>query len=356
MAAAGIKGGLHVESLGAPIKRLLAKLKGQASEEDLALLSEYCSVRDMARIYDSLNSDQSAEAIWEELRAALLARKEKQMAKQRELVDREKALTALKDETAADDEEEERLRQEAEDRKRKKDAKRARKEAEAAAAAEEEERLRLEAEAAEAERLEAERAAEEDAKAEERRRKKDEKKRKLREEEERLAKQRAEEEARSKRDQRKEWEDFVASHPLEYSESAVQEIQQKAKTENQDGLAPRATLAATEELLNRTYTPYCPHCHAKYSKPPPEWDCSMCLRKFRQHVKCWQPDDKSPNCAVCKRGIGRFSRHHCRCCGRSCCGACTDYQAKITSVGYNSPVRVCKQCVDELGTVQQAGQ
>jgi hypothetical protein len=356
-AAAGIRGGVHIDSLGAPVKRLLAKLRGSVSEEDLKLLSEFVSVKDMARIFDSLNSDRSAESIWEELRAALLARKEKQLAKNREMNEREAALNAMKDETAADEEEEERLRKEAEARKAKKAEKKARKEAEAAAAAEEEERLRLEAEAAEAERLEAERLAEEEAAEKARKAKKEEKKRKLKEEEERLAKARADEAAKSKRDQRKEWEDFVASHPLEYSDSAGQEIQQKSRAENnEDGLAPKPTLAASADLLNRTWTPYCPHCHAKYSKPPPEWDCSMCLRKFRQHVKCWQPDDKANNCAVCKRGIGRFTRHHCRNCGRCVCGPCSDYNAKITSVGYNSPVRVCRQCVDELGTVQQAGQ
>lgn len=351
------RGTIRFEDLGAPIQRLFKSMAGKISEDDMALVQEYVSVKDMAKIFQELGSDRGAEAIWAELREALLARKRKQLEKQAEYDDRAKALLA---EQVAEEEaeaEEERLRQEAAEKaKRKAEKRKAKAEAAASAAAEEEERLRLEAEQAEAERLEAERAEEEARAEEERRHKKDEKKRKRKEEEERLLKERddAEKKKSSKRDHKKDWEDFVASHPLEYSESAIQEIQQKPKQENQDGLAPRATLAASTELLSRTFTPYCPVCHAKYSKPPPEWDCSMCLRKFRQHVKCWQPDDKTPNCMVCKKSVGRFTRHHCRNCGRVCCSTCTDFQAKITSIGYNSPVRVCRQCVDELGTVRPA--
>jgi hypothetical protein len=322
------KGTIRFEDLGAPIQRLFKQVKG-ISEEDMALVQEFVSVKDMAKIFQELGSDRGAEAIWAELRAALLARKEKQMAKQSDYDARAAELEAQRQREAEEEAEEERLRLEEEEKAKKKADKRRKKaEAAAAAAAEEEERLRLEAEAAEAERLEQERLAEE---------------------------ARIAEKKNKKRDTKKEWEDFVASHPLEYSESAIQEIQQKPKETNDDGLGPRQTLAASTELLTRTWTPYCPHCHAKYSKPPPEWDCSMCLRKFRQHVKCWQPDDKTPNCMVCKKSVGRFTRHHCRNCGRVCCGGCTDYQAKIVALGYSSPQRVCRQCVDELGTVRPAG-
>jgi hypothetical protein len=345
---------IRFEDLGAPIQRLFRDMKGKITEDDMALVQEFVSVKDMAMIFQQLGTDRGSEAIWNELRAALLLRKEKLRAKQMELEDRERQLQGLNAEADADAAEEEQRRADEERARRKAEKRRRKAEEAAAAAAEAEERERLEreaeeaaaAEAAEQARLDAEAAA-----AAEKKRRKQEKLRKLQEEEARLQAQLADERKAAKRNQKKEWEDFVATHPLEYSESAIQEIKQKPKEETEAAALPRPTLAASAELLNRSWTPFCPHCNAKYSKAPPEWDCTMCLRKYKQRVKTWQPDEKADCCGVCKCGVGRFTRHHCRNCGRVVCGKCSDYRAIIAAIGYTTPVKVCKQCVEELGSI-----
>ena len=110
--------------------------------------------------------------------------------------------------------------------------------------------------------------------------------------------------------------------------------------------------AADKELMSRTYTPKCPHCQARFSKPPKEWDCPMCLRRYRNRIKCWQPDDEAPKCGCCSCSVGRFSRHHCRNCGRVVCGKCSEHRALIPSIGFeDSPVKVCSQCLSALASV-----
>ena len=102
---------------------------------------------------------------------------------------------------------------------------------------------------------------------------------------------------------------------------------------------------ATAELLNRVYTPKCPSCGAKYAKPPAEWDCPICARRLQMKVKCWQPDEEAVVCAICKVGVGRFSRHHCRNCGRVVCGQCSLNKAVIPALGFkDAPVKVCNDC------------
>ena len=353
---------IRFEDLGEPVQKLLKALhKGNGdqgvSDEDMSLL-EYIAVRDMVKIYQEMGSDDNkAEDIWNELKTALIARREKANRKNRELEERARDIES---ERTAAEEEAARLQQEQEEeaaaaeKRRRKEERRKRRAAEAAAAAAEEERAALDAEAAEAEAAAAEeeeaRAAEEEAarqRREARRKRREEKARRLAEEAAALEQEQvaAREERKRKRNQKSEWDNYVATHPLEFQSSAPTAIEQQRRDDI--GQMTRAALA-DEGLLNRIYTPQCPNCHAKYSKPPNEWDCPMCLRKFRQHVKCWQPDDAS-NCGVCECSVGRFTRHHCRSCGRVVCGKCSDLKVEIPQIGFKgTPVRACKQCVAQL--------
>ncbi len=341
---------IRFEDLGEPVQKLLRSLRGSVSDEDLSLF-EYVAVKDMAKIYQEMAEERVAAEIWAELKQALVSRREKAERKARELEDRERSLT---DQQAAAEaeaarlaaDEEARKAQEAEDaeRRRRKEEKRRKKAEEAARNADAE----AQAAFAEAERIAREeeeaRLAEEAeaaAKAEAKRKRREEKARRLAEEAEALRQEREEAERgrRQKRNHQKEWEDYVASHPLEFTRDTSQAIAQ-VKVQRDTKPPP----SATDKLLSRTYTPQCPNCHAKYAKPPPEWDCPMCLRKFRQRIKTWQPDEHSDNCMVCSTGVGRFTRHHCRNCGRVVCGKCSDHRAVIPALGFKDPVKVCAEC------------
>uniref|UniRef100_A0A7S1R5E3 FYVE-type domain-containing protein n=1 Tax=Neobodo designis TaxID=312471 RepID=A0A7S1R5E3_NEODS len=349
---------IRFEDLGEPVQKLLKALhkgKGEkgVSDEDMSLL-EYIAVRDMVKIYQEMGADDGrAEEIWNELKTALIARREKADRKRRELEERAKDIES---ERTAAEEEAARLQAEhdaeaeAAEKRRRKEERRKRRAAEAAAAAAEEERAALEAAEAEAEAQRAEEeAAEEEARQrrENRRKRREEKARRLAEEAAALEQEQvaAREERKRKRNQKSEWDNYVATHPLEFQSAAPTAIEQQRRDDI--GQMGRAALA-DDGLLNRIYTPQCPNCHAKYSKPPAEWDCPMCLRKFRQHVKCWQPDDTS-NCGCCNCSVGRFTRHHCRSCGRIVCGKCSDFKVEIPSIGFKgTPVRACKQCLSQL--------
>ena len=352
---------IRFEDLGEPVQKLLRALhKRQGSDmtnEDMSLL-EYIAVKDMVKIYQEMGAtDDRAEEIWNELKAALIARRDKSERKIREqderLKDIESERAQAADEARALQEEQEREAAEAEKRRRREE-RRKRKAAEAAETAAEEERQRLEAEAAEAaaaaEAEEAERAAAEEEsqrRRDERRKRREDRARRLAEEAAALEQEQAaaKEERRRKRDQKSEWNNYVASHPLEFQGTTAAPI---AVEQTKKEVVMQRTQLADDSLLNRLYTPQCPSCHAKYSKPPPEWDCPMCLRKFRQHVKCWQPDD-IPNCGVCNCSVGRFTRHHCRNCGRVTCGKCSDFKVEIPALGYKgTPVRACSQCLAQL--------
>lgn len=341
------------------MQKLLRQIRGGVSEEDMSLF-EYVSVKDMAKIYQEMGTDKRAQEIWEELKASLLARREKAERKMRELEGRQVELSAERDAAEAEAarlaaEEAARVAAEEEEaakRKRKEEKKRKKAEEAARNAQAEDERTAAEAEAAEIERLAREEeqriAAEQQAlreKADAKRRRREDKARRLAEEQEALRKEQEENEGsrRRSRNQRKEWEDYVASHPLEFTKETKQEIVQ-IKKEFDSKPPPSADV----QLLSRTYTPQCPNCHAKYAKPPPEWDCPMCLRKFRQRIKTWQPDDNSDSCMCCGAGVGRFSRHHCRNCGRVVCGGCSEAKAVIPSLGFKDPVKCCKDCTKQF--------
>lgn len=353
---------IRFEDLGEPVQKLLRSLHGgkgaeSVSADDMSLL-EFIAVKDMVKIYTEMSTDRHAEEIWQELKASLLARRKKAEEKAQNINER---AAQLEQERLQAEEDARRLAEEqaeadalAEKRKRKEERRRLRA-AQAAAEAEEADRQRLEAELElankQAAEEEAARAAEEEAaqkKREDKKRRREEKARRLREEAEALEMEKnAEIETRGRpRNQKREWDDYVAAHPLEFQAPAPIVMQQTKKAETGEGLG-RIDLADMS-LLNRTYTPQCPSCHAKYSKPPAEWDCPMCLRKFRQHIKCWQPDDVS-NCMCCQKSIGRFTRHHCRYCGRVACGTCTDFKVTIPSLGYkDTPVKACIDCMKQL--------
>lgn len=337
---------IRFEDLGEPVQRLLKSIKGGLQEEDMALL-EYVSVKDMARIYGEMSSDRQATEIWEELRAALQERRDKAERKQRELQKRSEDLDQqrLAEEAAARQAEEQERRDaeaaELERKKRKEERRRRREEAAAAEAAEEAQREEERLAAEEAQREEEERQAAEEAEKKKRdakRRRREARARELQEEEEALAQERAKA-SKKKTDQKKEWAEYVAQHPLDFAE-APQHIEQ-VSVERTTKAPPKIT----DDLLNRSYTPKCPNCAAKFSKPPSEWDCPMCLKRMKQRIKCWQPDDDTPNCMVCKGIIGRFSRHHCRNCGRLVCSKCAENKALIPQLGFKDPVKVCTDCV-----------
>jgi len=335
---------IRFEDLGEPVQRLLKGLKGGVTEEDMALL-EYVAVKDMKIIYEKMSSDAHATEIWEELRSTLQSRKDKAERKNKELDKRQEDIDAQYEEQRKQ-EEEERLRQEQEEedrRLRKEERRRKREEARAAEeAAEEEAEAQAAAEAAEAEAL-----AEEEAEAKRREAKRKKREARARElEEEKEALRQEQERAGKKKNQKKEWDEYVASHPLDFAPQTVSEIKQ-VETER---MGPKNTVQADEDLLNRSYTPKCPNCAAKFSRPPTEWDCPICFRRTRQRHKVWQPDSEAPNCMCCKASVGRFSRHHCRNCGRVVCGGCSALKAVIPAIGYkDSPVKVCNDCVRELG-------
>lgn len=335
---------IRFEDLGAPVQKLLKSLNNGYNNDDMALL-EWISVKDMAKIYSEMSGEREAAEIWEELRAALQARKDKADRKGKELDMRQTDLeNQAKKEAEAQRlaEEQERLEQEREEEQRRlrKEARRKRKEEEAAAQLAEEEAAALAEQDAreEEERLAAEEA--ERKRKEAKRRKREARARELAEEQEALAAEQAKTKKSSKSNQKKEWDDYVASHPLEFTEKTVQKIEQ-VKVERETKAPPQVT----EDLLNRSYTPKCPQCSAKFSKPPVEWDCPMCLRRLRQRIKVWQPDDEVNHCMCCKGSIGRFSRHHCRNCGRLVCQKCSEGRAVISQIGFKDPVKVCNDCV-----------
>ena len=62
----------------------------------------------------------------------------------------------------------------------------------------------------------------------------------------------------------------------------------------------------------------------------------------------WVPDAKSDKCQVCKEREFNFlnRRHHCRKCGRVCCGPCSNKNSVLKPGG--KPERVCVMCFLEL--------
>ncbi|KAK7200858.1 putative zinc finger protein [Novymonas esmeraldas] len=357
-------GTIRFEDLGEPVQRLLRSLKGDVSEEDMELL-EFVSVRDMAKIYSEMATDRHAEEIWCELRSALQARKEKMARRETELADRQRALEAEQEaeqrrlQQQLEEEECERVAAEEARQHRREERRRRKAEKAAAAAAAEEEAAEQAAAAAEEAAEEAAAAAEEaerQRKADRKRRRREARARELQEEQDALATERARHEAKKQQksaNQQKDWSEFVQSHPLEYAPldagaaggggaAAAQVpmvIEQKALQHTLN-----APPVISEALLSRTFTPACGVCGSRFDRPPREWNCPVCLRRNGKAVKVWQPDTNADNCMMCKESIGRWSRHHCRHCGRLICANCSEKRAIIEDLGYDSPVRVCYDC------------
>ncbi|KAG5466478.1 hypothetical protein LSCM4_01629 [Leishmania orientalis] len=350
-------GTIRFEDLGEPVQRLLRSLKGDVSEEDMALL-EYVSVKDMAKIYSEMATDRHAEEIWQELRSALQARKEKLARREAELAEKQRALEAEQEaerqRLLQQLEEEERERVAAEEARHQRREERRRRKAEkaAAAAAAEEEAAEQAAAAAEEAAEEAAAAAEEaerQRKAEKKRKRREARARELQEEQAALAAERARHEAKKQQkslNQQKDWSEYVLSHPLEYAQPNPVEGGQLPTVIEQKELQHtlNAPPVVSEKLLSRTYTPSCEVCGCRFDRPPREWYCPVCNRRNGRNVRVWQPDDDTNNCMMCKEPIGRWSRHHCRNCGRLVCANCSEKRAIIEDLGYDTPVRVCYDC------------
>ena len=62
------------------------------------------------------------------------------------------------------------------------------------------------------------------------------------------------------------------------------------------------------------------------------------------------PTSLTPPTCLCNRACDaqpfeqRVRKHHCRCCGRVFCRACSRERAAIPSLNFSSPVRVCDSC------------
>lgn len=109
----------------------------------------------------------------------------------------------------------------------------------------------------------------------------------------------------------------------------------------------RGTGESSSESLS--FTPKCENCGAKFEKPPPDWFCPTCLSKRHRH-RVWQVETDAIRCMVCLTApIARFSRHHCRSCGRVVCSRCCSQRAVLAEVGYKTPEKVCDECYARLG-------
>lgn len=104
-----------------------------------------------------------------------------------------------------------------------------------------------------------------------------------------------------------------------------------------------------EEVAVNFFTPQCPSCRSKFSTPPREWLCPGCAGKNRS-LKVWQPVNDTMRCGVCRVApIARFSRHHCRKCGRLVCSRCCSARVLLPELGYKLPEKVCDHCYSQIG-------
>lgn len=59
----------------------------------------------------------------------------------------------------------------------------------------------------------------------------------------------------------------------------------------------------------------------------------------------WMPDELAKTCCICKTEFTFFNRkHHCRECGRVCCGTCSDKQLTLLHKSLTGLQRVCNYC------------
>ncbi|KAF1330460.1 Myosin-like protein, partial [Globisporangium splendens] len=85
------------------------------------------------------------------------------------------------------------------------------------------------------------------------------------------------------------------------------------------------------------------------------------LAKFIAHPPEWVPNAAQKTCMVCSKKFSLLvRRHHCRLCGRVCCGPCSRYKRKLpftteanlkgATKARNQMVKVCSTCI----TVREA--
>jgi hypothetical protein len=60
----------------------------------------------------------------------------------------------------------------------------------------------------------------------------------------------------------------------------------------------------------------------------------------------WRPDASSSSCNGCRKDFSLLirRRHHCRACGELVCADCSPYLDHLPELGYDGPVRVCRDC------------
>ena len=91
------RGRIRFKDLGPAVQQLLTGIEqqgGSYDEEDVHLLSEFVSVKDMARIFDEMQRGVEASVIWEFLKKALLVRKDKRSKKAAEFYAKEAEIEA----------------------------------------------------------------------------------------------------------------------------------------------------------------------------------------------------------------------------------------------------------------------
>lgn len=100
------------------------------------------------------------------------------------------------------------------------------------------------------------------------------------------------------------------------------------------------------EAVKALANPTCPTCNEVFPSPTPEWYCTKCWPQ--KYVRVWESDSVSVCCA-CGGSVGALARHHCRCCGKLCCGPCSAGLGHAVPVlNFKTPVRVCAPCLEIL--------
>lgn len=63
----------------------------------------------------------------------------------------------------------------------------------------------------------------------------------------------------------------------------------------------------------------------------------------------WKPDSECIKCALCKKDFDEILLlHHCRSCGNGVCHNCSPNLRPVPSRGWETPVRVCNNCVTNV--------
>lgn len=70
--------------------------------------------------------------------------------------------------------------------------------------------------------------------------------------------------------------------------------------------------------------------------------------------KYWRPNSEITNCHCCKVNFERTNLkiHHCRACGEGVCNACSKHQMPVPTKGWDTPVRVCDICRENMLRLQ----